>query len=225
MRSYQMMAAVGIMLVLATAASAGYAHFWDRATYEASVPGAQTTTDFSVETIDPGSMIYWDSSYTNNGVEFSYPTKNIVMADTGYGGYGQRSIIWNDADAMLVYLPAGVTSIGVDMYVDPGYAAATLCTAWLSDGTSSSVLAPAKGKATSSFWGCQATDGVTITHFTSYATSFSQEGGPHATPPTWDWASPGIGAFSYSVVPEPSSIVLLGFGLMSLLVYAWRQRK
>jgi hypothetical protein len=211
----------------------GYVHFINRAAWESSVDGAVTTTDFSGVDIptSPG-YTYWSDSYTNNGVEFALPGQNILMVRPGYGEYKQRTIVWNDEYSMTVNLPGGVKGIGVDLFASPFLGKEVLCTAWFSNGKSATVFLPASGRGVTTFWGINAINGATITHFTSYATSFDQPGGAYPMAPTWDYSAPGIGAFSYTTlpahfaalpIPEPSVLTLLFTGVMGLSVQAWRR--
>jgi hypothetical protein len=160
--------------------------------------------------------------YTRNGVTFACADWAQMLSNNGGSGSdGLGSVMkgYNGSNEILTF-PAGTNSVTVDM---TGIAAGShvKATLLMSDATTqvwdvlndSTATPPYKAV----YVGATAATGVTVTSLT-----FAPEGGAGG------YSATVFGNIAYGVAvstPEPSAIVLLGAGVLSLLAYAWRKRK
>ena len=204
------------------AAQAGLITYADRATFEAATTG-RTAIDFA-DGLAPGQTlreIPGVAGYTAAGVNFRGTPSNflyIIAAahDSTYGGWdGDPTVLQSLVrDTLTVFLPTGVTAVGTDLY--------TIETATAPPATYGGpvVVTLASGetftvdtfdKPTVAFVGFTSTAPITSLTFRANDSSYLN-----------------VANFTYgtaAAVPEPSTLVMAGGGVVGLAVGRRRKRK
>ena len=211
--------AVAVMLVVAAQASAALVTFTSRAEFNASSTSVTNTSFDSLVTV-PGTDLWLPNDSVVQGVRMrnagGFYAKNneapwspgLPVVITGIGNYATQ--LWVDENPNR-------TAVAIDLYVGgtgthpiDGYYTT-------SDGLTHDF----------SFAG---TNLPTVPYFLGIASTdptlkidgirLNADSGDH-----WQPAFAGVSYGLYQAVPEPSALVLLGFGMFSLLAYAWRKRR